>query len=615
MLLRSRHGGTGTIPLSMVGYQCQPLDVLSTTISFLGFSNKLLEVTATRLKFDDANGAIALSTEIDVQETDSSIYAWSTEEELSPQGYQQSNYPKGAVTPGEPWPWSPGYAAPLAGDAVYTKGAHGLASFGVQPVYGVDAQGNSTLTLQIKGTPPINALDTTIANPQFFISASGSGGSLAAGDYVVALSAYDSGASNESDTDYLSVLIAHVPSNGGSIAVTPNWGSGDDGGELYIGSWNASGEYVFHWNQTLSPGATSATITVFDESKHGGPDPTFDHMGVVPWNVVHGGPWASTIEALTSTTITVGASGMTLNQWAGYSLSLIAKADPTVEIPVINMPVASNTASSAGLFTMTIGPNSASVQLPDLTTLLAVGDVVLMNHKATFTATGFSDPNIANGIYPSGATGVEAGHMAIVLTGADAGDMQTIASVSTDTNGNYTIFNLASEWATTPATGDLVVICSAASQPEITTAPISSRNASMPGPSIVAQPDVVNLAGQLWMFRVRTKDASENFADDALGLEPWRLVYLFGGQGTRTVYANTTQLVTDGMLLCDTTAGSFTVQLLPLASVPNMRLIIKKVSADANTVTILPASGDSVEGQPSEILSNEGDLLEVKGNG
>ena len=67
---------------------------------------------------------------------------------------------------------------------------------------------------------------------------------------------------------------------------------------------------------------------------------------------------------------------MTLNQWAGYTLTLAAKVSGAALI-VLNMPVASSTASSGGLFTLTIGPNAASVQLPDLTTLLAVGDWVV----------------------------------------------------------------------------------------------------------------------------------------------------------------------------------------------------------------------------------------------
>lgn len=612
-LLKRRNGGTGTFSLNMNGYQFAPLDVIGVNLPFLSWSGKVLEIEATRLKLDEANGAITLGTDIDVQETDSSIYQWSTEEELSPQGYVQSNYPRGFVVPTSSWPWSPGYAAPLAGDALYNYTSPATqASFGIQPTYGVDAQGHSNITLQVKGTPPINALDFNIAAPQFFATASSTGGSLQPGDYVVGVSAFDSGLASHSNTDYQSLAIVDVGGSGsGSIAITINPGSGDDGFEIYIGQWNSTGVYVFHFNQTIAPGVTSATITSIDLSKHGGPDPIFRSFGIVPSLMVHGGPWAAQIYSLTSTTITVGAVGMTTDQWAGYTLSLLGKVTPNVEIPILNMSVTGNTASSGGLFTLTIGANSAGVSLPNLTTLLSVGDVVMMRHNATFNASSFTDPNIANGFYPTGATGVEAGHLAVVLTGADAGDVQTVASVTTDAFGNYTVFNLAGSWAVTPATGDLVIIC-AGNQPEWKTAPIYSKSAAIGG-IIVAQPNVDNLAGQPWLFRVRTENAEGISGPDSLA--PYRELYIFGGQGSRTITSNTTQSLTDGMLLCDTTAGNITVQLLSLTSVPNMRLIVKKVSADANTVTILPFSGETIDSLSSFTLLLIGDLLEIKANG
>ena len=87
--------------------------------------------------------------------------------------------------------------------------------------------------------------------------------------------------------------------------------------------------------------------------------------------------------------------------------------------------------------------------------LLQANDLVMMRTKAVFTAGSFEDDNIANPYYPDGATGVEAGHLAVVLSGADAGDVQPIAGVELGTGGKLTKFVLAGEWQTTPATGDL----------------------------------------------------------------------------------------------------------------------------------------------------------------
>jgi hypothetical protein len=84
--------GQGTFIFNLAMYQLTALDVVAFTLPYLGWTNKLLEVQAHRFtvnKRDD--NAMTLGTEIDVQETDSSIYSWSTSEELTPEGYQQAS--------------------------------------------------------------------------------------------------------------------------------------------------------------------------------------------------------------------------------------------------------------------------------------------------------------------------------------------------------------------------------------------------------------------------------------------------------------------------------------------------------------------------------------------
>lgn len=96
-LLRRLQMGTGTFLLNMAGYQLAPLDVLALDLPYFGWSGKNLEISQFRLKFDRQSGSgrevILLGTEIDVQETDSSIYSWSVGEELSPAGFQQAVSP------------------------------------------------------------------------------------------------------------------------------------------------------------------------------------------------------------------------------------------------------------------------------------------------------------------------------------------------------------------------------------------------------------------------------------------------------------------------------------------------------------------------------------------
>jgi hypothetical protein len=549
-LLRRRNGGTGTFPLNMAGYQFAPLDVFEATVPFLGFAGKLLEVQSTRFRIDAHGDTVTLGTEIDVQETDSSIYNWSTEEELSAQGYVQGSWGTGTFAETVPLPWSPGHAAPIAGDAI-----GGPASFGIQPVFGLDVAGNATAAVQIKGAPPVNVLDNGVARPQLTCVPSNTGGSIPAGTYVVGLAARDGSGANYHITDYLSLAVVVIGGPGtGSVAVTANWGSGDDGGDLYMAALRLDaygGElepngYTMHWQQTMASGATSATIASFNQVSAGGPDPLFDHFDAAWKQIVHAGVWAQQVQALSPGTsgnagyiqfadpapTSPPTPGMTTGQWDGYVLTLLAKNDQTAEVPLLNLAVAASGASSSGVFVVTIGPGADGNLPADVTTLLEVGDLLVMRHKATFTATGFSDSNIANEYYPAGATAVEAGHVAVVLSGPDKGDVQTIKDMIADSNGNYTIFELAGSWLVTPNAGDIVIIVAPGE------ADSPSISMSVPGPmsGVMATVNALNLAWQQWLFLVRACDPNGNCGPDLL--VPMREIYLEGSSGALALVLN-----------------------------------------------------------------------------
>ena len=711
-LLRTRNEGangigTGTFALTMAGYQFVPLDVIEATATapFLSWSNKLLEVTAVRLRADKqgggpggsgGGGAVVLSTEVDAQETSAATYVWSIDEELTPQGYQQALPPTATAKEVVCFPWSPGGAAPLDGDALYLAGTAGLGNFDILPIYAADAQGIATANLQITGAPPINQLDGTIGPPYVTAVSSDTGGSLAPGTYAIGVSAFDGSGNN---TPYLDLAIATVHSgqgaasvslvvggsgfhlnqnvvlqggdnncvvaitgvsatgtvtsidttpvnagsgyttgnypvlvggglsinigtltaatSTGSIAVRIEWGSGDDGGDLYMALQpNNPAQYALltqnsqqlaqnqmHYQQTLSPGQTTTAITSFDASTSGGPDTLFDHLGIVWQKVVHTGPWAEQIQAVTGTSgtspgkITIFGTGMTTNQWAGYTLTLLAHYDPTVPIQILNMPIASSTASSGGIFTLTIGRNSVSGQLPSLTSLLSVADLVTVRYNPTFTASSFTDPNIANGFYPTGDLATEAGHLAVVMTGVDAGDVQTVASVSGASNDTI---NIAGTWQITPNTGDIVIIVEPASVPEWTSKPFHTPNKSG-GAIVVGTPAVQNLLEQVWLFTVKTEDVHGNSAP--LFVAPSREYYFFGGQGTRLInYTVATGGVWsmntwDGSIDADCTAGNVVYNCLPGAFTPNQEFTVSvQAISGSNTVTVNAYPGGTIGG-------------------
>ena len=619
-----------TLTLNMVAYQIATLDLLTITWAPLNWVNEQFEVIDSRLAVKEGGEGEGprLVVELDIAQISSDAYEWSPDEELSPEGYIQPLIPglAGVIfipteqIPGYniPYPWEPGYASPLIGDSLFPGPVsaspvanEGKANFGLQVTYGTDTSGNPTASVEISGTPPPNQL-SAISPPQVTYTA-GTGGSLPAGRYVAAASAFDAttGANSALGTPVTVTVGGSGPvANNGSIALTIAWPPGSNGGEIYLASLDA--EDGFYFQATLTSSQTSFTIVNFDQGTTGAPDNTFDHLAIAWKRVIHGGVWAQQVQAVTSNTITIGGAGMTANQWAGYTLSLLGKLDSTQPLIILNMSVQASGVSSGSPeeFVLTIGPNSLGYQLPDLTTLLVPGDLVVMRFKATFTSSSFSDPNIANPYYPYGAASgsplvpiIESGHIARVVTGIDAGDTQAIEGLGIDGNGNYTIVLLAGEWAIQPADGDIVIIEDAAFGPEYHTPGITSPNRlSLTGWN--ATIPIANLQNQTWLFIARSQDANNDNGDDTFA--PVREIFVFGSQGTRTITSSQTMQATDRIIDANTNGGNITYTLLPFDEIANQSIFIQNTGNGVVTVQC-QGSDTLLDGVSSLQLVNEFD--------
>jgi len=87
-LLRNRQQGSGTFEMALCAYKMQPCDVMLFTFPPMGWSEKMLEVVGTSFKIDSEDGqdgqkALSIHTTVNVIETESSVYEWSTEDELT----------------------------------------------------------------------------------------------------------------------------------------------------------------------------------------------------------------------------------------------------------------------------------------------------------------------------------------------------------------------------------------------------------------------------------------------------------------------------------------------------------------------------------------------------
>jgi hypothetical protein len=85
ILFRNRQQGTGTLPMALEAWRMQPCDVMTLTFSGQGWTNKQLEVAGTRFTVDRSGDDNAPSVRFlaMVQETDATVYEWSTAEELT----------------------------------------------------------------------------------------------------------------------------------------------------------------------------------------------------------------------------------------------------------------------------------------------------------------------------------------------------------------------------------------------------------------------------------------------------------------------------------------------------------------------------------------------------
>jgi hypothetical protein len=139
---------------------------------------------------------------------------------------------------------------------------------------------------------------------------------------------------------------------------------------------------------------------------------------------------------------------------------------------------------------------------------------------------------------------------------------------------------------------------------------------SADSPSMPVTMGVANEAGSTVVVEV---DCVDQYGQESVNnLAPVRDIYIWGCQGTRTVTTTSTQTKTDGHVFCDSTAGSFTFQLLPFAQVANQSLLVQKISSDLNTVTVAIDPGDVTagitfsDGTTSCSLVNQGDPANIQ---
>lgn len=522
-LLRRRHQGTGMFPLNMTGYQWVPMDVIEVDLPYLGWSGKTLEILGSRLKLTEGESEsdvkpMSLSVELDVQETDSSIYSWTTGEELSPEGYQQVSTPNNQ-TPAAPT----NFTATTKNGNIYLTWTAPADAF-------VTNGGHLEIQYQLVASPAglwisIGKIDPGITTAEI--------DGLVVGDqYYVQIRS----------VNVAGVPSAWVPVSFGSPAVdyvtvappvlwSPNYETPLAGDPLFSAK-------SFGISQTYQPAANGAPLPSLNLYGDPPTDPELSLVFKLRREFVSGifEQTAASVTNIDPThgTIAFGGSGGTTNQFVGRVLSKMANAvGSTALIPIQDFTVTAN--DTSGNFTVTPDPVAAGCN---------IGDVFALRTAPTAAdATSFTD-NLFTNLYNAGlAAHANKGNLVLVIAGHGAG--HTPQTVVDNTTTKVTV---SPGWAIVPDATSVIVLVEAIPQVVLSPDPTNATG------ELLGSIPPANYSGQ----PVRIEGYTSSGIEGPIETVPFREIYIWGAQGTRTILATDpdAMLLTDHVLRFDTSAAT-----------------------------------------------------------
>jgi len=453
--------------------------------------------------------------------------------------------------------WSPGYANIGPGDTFDMWG-----NFGIKPFYKMTEDGTPIVSFTMIGNPAPNQVSKIVGEPVLLIAtATDAGASIPPGKYAVAVCAWDGVVPSDpsvhpsfKESPMSNVIYVDV-AQGQAIDITIDPPDLATAQEVFISATNNN--QIWFWVAKIGATDTSYRITSVPHWNVGAPDDEFDHFRVqnkIEW---HAGILGAQVHGVIWNKLQIGMTNVNGEDYhfipgslVGRSISMLAKYDPDVEIPIVNYKIIDNDEEW-----IQVGPNTYNQIPPDLTTIFAENDVITIRCRPEqITSNSYVDPlwinpfsanKDANGNYVLDDNGnkiyglrphEETGRLCWIIDGPGRGQVRAIAD-NTDTK-----ITLSSDWdpANMPTADSVIVVVDAQWRPTYDTqqyevadrfsyGPIVDQNFGTFGP--VAQPDVQNLGGITWILRLLTisADGRYNDTDDRI---PMREAYAFPAFGT-----------------------------------------------------------------------------------
>lgn len=406
-----------------------------------------------------------------------------------------------------PYPWSAATEGPITGDSIY--GATEW-SFALQPSYQTAADGTGIARLSIIGKLPVN--DYLGGAPLTFLrgTTATTGGSLAGGDVMyLAVCGYD--ATGRLSAPSEPITAVEIPSGTSTNTATitiQKWPSSSVGHALFAGK----DPNRLTWQSGAATTPATLTLTALTESGYGMPDIEFDRLMVQIKRAIHSGVLGAALSAVGTGTLEVLGSGWTVNQFAGYDVTLFAKADNS-SLLIANFSIASNTGD-----TLTVSPNPAALGI-------VAGDVIVIRSKGTVGSDGGGNYLLDANWVNSGGSGLtvdaEIGNLLRIFAGTGRGYTYRIKS------NTATKVYIDGQWIVTPDATSRYTIEEPIFQDALTGGPYNNTD---PAAAAVLSPEVTNYLNQTLLVRLLALDGVDTSFQVGRAI-PVREIYLFGFPG------------------------------------------------------------------------------------
>jgi hypothetical protein len=497
--------------------------------------------------------------------------------------------------------WAPYQIQAPANDALFP----GEWNFASDQEYPVEASGAATAELVVTGKLPVNEFSPVAVVPPIIggITESTTGGSIPGGVTLrVAVCAVDASGLPSPPS---AIAIVQIPpgTNTNSFSLTNIiWPAvaGLTGYFVFVSTQDdlicaqSNGGLTAGANFTYTPGTLNMGGP-FTRSTWALPSPNVARVRVKAKLSINNGVAGVEVMGITSGNIQSDwlidtSPPATPFNPVGRIVSVIGR--PTGLTPFASFNI---TGYDAATGTLTVSPDPTATDPNTGQPFVRVGDAIVIRNLAdaanTANPTQITDSGYKN--VTSNYTGLVPGSLVgclirvIAGTGRGTPPRNIVANTATQITWDLPMpMDHTSVWIVEEPTWSY----SADSTSIDNGSPATPVSISVPAGNFLQQPVVI--AG----FTVDV-----NGVESSDGDAPIREDWIYGAQGTRTITASSTMLATDGLVLCDTTAGDLTYTMLPFSEVPNQEVLVVKVTGDTNTVAVQTTAGDTFDDGSTQI--------------